>query len=158
MAVAKRTFADVAAMEAAMTYGESLSSGWRTVDQATIDAFAEATGDRQWIHVDAARAAAESPFGTTIAHGFLSLSLLSAMIAETFAIDSAVLTINYGFDRVRFIAPVPVDARVRATFALANVTRGGGGTRVTWDVAMEIAGSAKPALAAQWIALVVEGG
>ncbi len=158
MAIAKRIFADVAALEAAMTDGQSLASEWRTVDQATIDAFAEATGDRQWIHADAARAAAESPFHTTIAHGFLSLSLLSAMIAETLEIASAVMTINYGFDRIRFITPVPVDARVRATFALANVTRGPGGARVTWDVAMEIAESAKPALAAQWIALVVEGG
>ncbi len=149
-------FAHVAALDEASRAQTALTSGWHTIDQATIDAFAAATGDRQWIHTDSARAARESPYGTTIAHGLLSLSLLPTMIVEALTIESATMTINYGFDRVRFVSPVPVGAKLRATFALASTERATTGTRLTWNVTLEIAGAEKPALVAQWIALVIE--
>lgn len=149
-------FANVAALEAAAATDAVLASDWHTIDQATIDAFAETTGDRQWIHLDPARAARESPYGTTIAHGLLSLSLLPMMIAEALTIASASMTINYGFDRVRFVSPVPVGSSVRATFALASVERAATGTRITWSVTLEIADAAKPALVARWISQVIE--
>ena len=149
-------FANVAALEAATAARIVLASDWHTIDQATIDAFAEATGDRQWIHSDPARAARESPYGTTIAHGLLSLALLPMMIGEAFTIQSATMSINYGFDRVRFVSPVPVGARLRATFVLASVKRAPASSRMTWNVTLEIAGGAKPALVAQWIAQIIE--
>ena len=149
-------FASVAALEETAAANAVLASDWHTIDQTTIDAFAEATGDRQWIHVDPARAARESPYGSTIAHGLLSLGLLPMMIVEAFTIDSASMTINYGFDRVRFVAPVSVGASLRATFALASVERAAMGARIAWNVTLEIAGAAKPALVARWIAQVIE--
>ena len=149
-------FSSVAALEAAAAAKTGLASDWHTIDQETIDAFAEATGDRQWIHTDPERAARESPYGTTIAHGLLSLGLLPTMIVEAFTIDSASMTINYGFDRVRFVSPVPVGADLRATFALAGVERTATGARLTWEVTLEIEGVPKPALVARWIALVIE--
>ncbi len=149
-------FASVAALEATPATNAVLASDWHTIDQATIDTFAEATSDRQWIHTDPARAARDSPYGTTIAHGLLSLALLPMMIAEALRIESASMTINYGFDRVRFVSPVPVGARLRATFALASVERSASGARIAWTVTLEIAGSEKPALVARWISQVIE--
>jgi acyl dehydratase len=149
-------FANLAALEAATAAKTVLASDWHTIDQATIDAFAEATGDRQWIHSDPARAERDSPFGTTIAHGLLSLGLLPMMIVEALTIESATMTINYGFDRVRFVSPVPVGATLRATFVLASVERAPTGSRMTWNVTLEIAGGMKPALVAQWIAQIIE--
>ena len=96
-------------------------SEWHQVTQERIDEFAEATGDRQWIHVDRARAAVESPFKTTIAHGFLTLSLASSLIRSALQFDGARMAINYGLNRVRFMAPVPSGSRVRGRFALASV-------------------------------------
>ena len=93
---------------------ESAVSEWLQITQDRIDRFADATGDRQWIHVDPARAAAESPFGTTIAHGFLTLSLVSVLLRAAVALDGVGMALNYGCDRVRFVSPVPVGARVRA--------------------------------------------
>ena len=108
--------------ELAARVGETLgASDWILVDQARIDAFAQATGDAQWIHVDAARAA-QGPFGGTIAHGFLTLSLLPAMFESGLAFDDVVMTINYGLDRVRFPAPVPSGSRVRGHFVLKAFT------------------------------------
>lgn len=134
-------------------------SSWRTVDQGMIDRFAEVTGDHQFIHVDPVRAAAETPFGGTIAHGFLTLSLLSAMGQEAMPlIEGRVMGINYGFDRVRFLSPVPVGAKVRGRFVLAEITpRARKEAMLRYQVTIEIEGSARPALAADWITLAVLG-
>jgi acyl dehydratase len=127
-------------------------SDWITVDQAMIDAFAEATGDRQWIHTDPERAKAETPFGGTIAHGFLTLSLLSTMNFNCLPrIREQTLGINYGFDNVRFLAPVKAGKRVRCHFLLTHSRfRGAGMVMLTYDVSIEIEGERKPALTATW--------
>lgn len=122
-------------------------SDWILVDQARIDAFAAATGDHQWIHVDPARAAT-SPFGMTVAHGFLTLSLLPQFGEEAFAIDDVVMGINYGLDRVRFPSPVKVGSRLRGHFVLQAYQALEGGAQLTVDVTVEIEGQAKPACAA----------
>jgi acyl dehydratase len=127
-------------------------SDWITVDQKMIDGFAEATDDRQYIHVDPERAKAESPFGGTIAHGFLTLSLLSTMNYNCLPkIREQTLGINYGFDNVRFISPVKVDRRIRGHFVLTHCRfRGAGMVMLTYDVTIEIEGERKPALTATW--------
>ncbi len=132
-------------------------SPWRQVTQEMIDKFAEATDDDQFIHVDPERAAAETPFGGTIAHGFLSLSLLSAMAYETIPpLENAEMGINYGFDRLRFVSPVKCGARVRARFKLADATvRPSGWVQVGYDVTIEIEGERKPALTSRWLTLAV---
>jgi acyl dehydratase len=131
-------------------------SDWITVDQARIDAFAEATEDRQFIHVDP-DAAAQTMFGGTVAHGFLTLSLLSRMAADVMLIpEGTKIAVNYGFDRVRFVAPVPAGSRVRGTFTLANVEEKGPNQLITHhNVLVEIEGSDKTALTADWIGLLV---
>ena len=130
-------------------------SGWLTVDQPRIDAFAEATEDRQFIHVDPA-AAARTPFGGTIAHGFLSLSLLSRMAAEaTLLPDGLTMAVNYGFDRVRFLAPVRSGSRVRGRFVLDSLEQKAPGRMLMRHaVTVEIEGEDKPALTAQWLGLM----
>ena len=130
-------------------------SGWLTVDQTRIDAFADATEDRQFIHVDPA-AAARTPFGGTIAHGFLSLSLLSRMAAEaTLLPDGLTMAVNYGFDRVRFLAPVRSGSRVRGRFVLDSLEqKAPGQLLMRHAVTVEIEGEDKPALAAQWLGLM----
>lgn len=131
-------------------------SDWITVDQTMIDQFADATHDHQFIHVDAERAKAETPFGGTIAHGFLSLSLLSAMNYNCAPkIREQQLGINYGFDKVRFMAPVRSGARVRGRFLLEAIRfRGGAMVQLTYNVAVEIEGEKKPALTAEWLTIV----
>jgi acyl dehydratase len=131
-------------------------SEWITVDQAMIDLFADATHDHQFIHVDPARAAAESPFGGTIAHGFLTLSLLSAMnFGSIPKIREQTMGINYGFERIRFVAPVKVGSRVRGRFTLSECRfRGAGMLMTTYDVVVEIENEKKPALTACWITIV----
>lgn len=128
-------------------------SHWVTVDQPMIDAFATLTGDRQFIHVDPARAAAEAPFGGAVAHGFLSLSLLSGLAyAAQPGVAEAGWGVNYGFDRLRFLAPVPAGARLRARFVLATLDESRAGeVTLHWDATMEIEGAARPALVARWI-------
>ena len=128
-------------------------SEWLTVDQQRIDTFADATGDHQWIHVDPERAAA-GPFGTTIAHGFLTLSLVPHLLRDVVDYPAWPVRINYGSDRVRFLAPVPVDSRVRAGAELVAVRPSGTGTQVTVAVTVEIEGSEKPALVAQTLTLL----
>ena len=130
-------------------------SSWRVVSQEMIDKFADATDDHQFIHVDPVRAAAEAPFGGTIAHGFLSLSLLSTMAYETIPpIREAGIGVNYGFDRIRFASPVRSGARIRARFKLAELTsRPSGWIHFNYDVTIEIEGSNKPALTARWLTL-----
>jgi acyl dehydratase len=156
-AVTITRFADLNALERAV--GEpALRSDWLTVTQTMIDEFAALTGDRQWIHLDAERARRESPYGTTIAHGFLTLSLLSTLIQQTLAFPFASASINYGFDRVRFLAPVPAGSALRGTFALASLRRFAGGADIAWNVEVELRGAAKPVLAATWLSRVLVRG
>ncbi len=130
-------------------------SGWLTIDQPRIDAFADATEDRQFIHVDP-EAAAQSPFGGTVAHGFLSLSMLSRMAAEAMLIpDNVKMAVNYGLDRVRFIAPVRSGKRIRGRFTLDSIEeRAPGQLLLRHSVTVEIEGVDKPALTAQWLGLL----
>ena len=126
-------------------------SPWVEITQERIDTFARAIEDFQWIHVDPERAKA-SPFGRTIAHGFLTLSLLSHLSEKTFGFADRRMGINYGLNRVRFTSPVPVGSRVRARFTLQKYEPiEGNGVQVTWNVVVEIDGAAKPALVAEWL-------
>ncbi len=127
-------------------------SDWLQVDQDRIDRFADATGDHQWIHVDPVRAKAESPFGTTIAHGYLTLSLLPHMMMETLDVQGGRMSINYGLNRVRFSAPVRSGDRIRTRFTLAHLEDIAGGIQYTWHALVEIEGQHKPACVAEMIA------
>ena len=131
-------------------------SGWLTIDQGRIDAFADATEDRQFIHVDPA-AATQTSFGGTIAHGFLTLSLLSRMGAEAMLLPQGMtMAVNYGFDRVRFLAPVKSGSRVRGRFVLDSVEeKAAGQLLMRHTVTVEIEGEEKPALTAQWLTLLL---
>jgi acyl dehydratase len=131
-------------------------SSWIAVDQARIDAFAEATEDRQFIHVDPA-AATHTPFGGTIAHGFLTLSLLSRMAAEAMLVpDSLKMIVNYGLERVRFLAPVRAGKRIRGRFLLDSVEdKAPGRILMRHAVTVEIEDEAKPALTALWLTLLL---
>jgi acyl dehydratase len=126
------------------------TSGWVEVDQARIDQFADATGDHQWIHVDPVRAAA-GPFGATVAHGFLTLSLLPRLAAGAFRIADTRMGLNYGLDRVRFPSPVPVGSRLRAVCVLDRHEPIEGGAQLTMTVTIEREGGAKPACVAAWV-------
>ena len=127
-------------------------SDWVLMDAARVAAFADATEDRQFVHLDDARAAAETPFGGAIAHGFLTLSMLSAMSYQvTDGLSGIRASVNYGFDRIRFVSPVRVGSRIRGRFAVAGVDEGPGWMDVHWDVAIEIEGADRPALVASWI-------
>jgi len=126
-------------------------SGWMTVSQDAIDKFAEATGDAQWIHVDRERSARESPYGSTIAHGFLTLSLLSTLIRESIRFTGLRMAINYGLNKVRFISPVPSGSRIRALITLQSVAPVAEGFQATWQVTIEREGGEKPACVADWI-------
>jgi acyl dehydratase len=130
-------------------------SSWLTIDQSRIDAFADATEDRQFIHIDP-DAAAKTPFGGTIAHGFLSLSLLSRMAADAMLVpDSVKMAVNYGLDRVRFIAPVRSGSRIRGHFVLDSIEeKAPGQLLMRHTVTVEIEGVDKPALTAQWLGLL----
>ena len=132
-------------------------SEWREIRQGDIDSFAEVTGDHQFIHVDEARALAETAFGGTIAHGFLTLSLLSAFGLEALPpIANKRMGVNYGFERVRFLSPVRSGARVRGRFSLARLERRRANeVLLGYDATVEIEGGAKPALAALWLTLAV---
>ncbi|MBC3194795.1 MaoC family dehydratase [Pseudonocardia sp. C8] len=126
------------------------TSDWVTVEQGRIDGFADATDDHQWIHVDAGRAAS-GPFGTTIAHGFLTLSLLPRLVQDVYRVDGVKMGVNYGLNKVRFTSPVPVGSRVRAKVELVDVTDVTGGVQLTLGVTVEVEGSEKPALVAEWL-------
>ena len=138
--------------ELASRVGEEVGvSPWVEITQERIDTFARAIEDFQWIHVDPARAK-NSPFGTTIAHGFLTLSLLSHLSESTFSFSDRRMGVNYGLNRVRFTAPVPSGSRVRARFTLAKYEKiEAGGVQVTWTAVVEREGGDKPALIAEWI-------
>jgi acyl dehydratase len=132
--------------------GGEIFSPWRQVTQDMIHDFAKATDDHQWIHVDPVRAAAETPFGGSIAHGFLTLSLLSTLAYETLpVIETTSMGMNYGFDKIRFAAPVKAGAKVRAKFKLTDADiRPSGRVLTSYDVTLEIEGSLKPAFTAEW--------
>lgn len=130
------------------------TSEWLIVDQARIDGFADATGDRQWIHVDPQRAAGDA-FGGTIAHGYLSLSLLAPLMFELLHVEGTALVVNAGSDRVRFITPVRSGSRVRATAVIAGAERVAMGVRVRTAVTLEIEGADKPALVAETLTIFV---
>ena len=126
-------------------------SDWLVVTQERINAFADTTDDHQWIHVDVERATAETPFGTTIAHGFLTLSLLSGLMRNAVTIDGPRMTLNYGFNRVRFVSPVPSGSRIRARVVLGRLDDLADSTQVTWNVTVEREGGDKPCVVAEWI-------
>jgi acyl dehydratase len=148
-----RVFAGPEELEAAA--GEELGlSGFVAITQERIDRFADATGDFQWIHVDPERAARESPYGATVAHGYLTLSLLPVFIAEVRRLEGARQSINYGSNRVRFPAPVIVGARLRGRVRLAEAEdMPGGGVRVTYHTTVEIEGGTRPACVAETLAV-----
>ena len=132
--------------------GEELSvSDWYVVDQRHIDQFADATGDHQWIHVDAERAARESPFKATIAHGFLTLSLVSTLLRSAMNPTGLRMAINYGLNRVRFVSPVVSGSRVRGRFEVGAVEGTGDAVQVTWHITVEREGSEKPACVVDWL-------
>ena len=126
-------------------------SDWMTVDQKMIDTFAEATGDHQWIHVDVERAKREMPGGRTIAHGYLTLSLVPRMAATLMRVKKRSRGLNYGSNKVRFINPVPAGARIRLRQRIANAEPVQGGVRVTSEMMVEIEGLERPALVAELI-------
>lgn len=145
-----RVFANVEEFAAAA--GTSLgASEWLEVDQKRIDTFADATGDHQWLHVDPERAA-EGPFGGTIAHGLLTLSLLPVLNHKLYVIEKSSMIINYGFDKVRFISPVRANSRVRAVTAIGSVEEVSGGIQARLVTTIEVEGSVKPACVAESIA------
>ena len=124
-------------------------SDWVLVDQARINAFADATADHQWIHVDAERCRRESPFGAPVAHGFLTLSLISGMFDNAVRLTGARMVINYGLNKVRFPAPVPVDSKLRARMTLASITPVDGGVQLAWDGTLEREGGERPVCVAE---------
>jgi len=130
---------------------EVVVSDWLEVTQERINQFADATGDHQWIHVDVERARRESPFGTTIAHGFLTLSLLSHFLNNSLEFGNSKMGVNYGCNRLRFTAPVKAGSRLRARFKLKEFQRIEGGVQMIWDVSMECEGQQKPVLVAEWV-------
>ena len=137
--------------------GKSLGAGeWVTVDQKMIDQFAEATGDHQWIHIDVERAKREMPGGKTIAHGYLTLSLLPRLNQSIFRVKQRSRGVNYGSNKVRFTAPVPAGSRVRGHLTLKAVEPVEGGARLTMEATVEVEGSDRPALVAETLSLVYE--
>ena len=131
---------------------EAVVGDWHEVTQAQIGLFADATGDHQWIHIDPERARTESPFGTTIAHGFLTLSLLSQFLSQAVQLAFPLrMGINYGLNRVRFVSPVPVGSRIRPRILLSSLDPFEGGEQATWSVTVERAGVEKPVCVAEWL-------
>lgn len=126
------------------------ASAWHEISQRQIDDFARVTGDDQWIHIDAARARNESPYGSVIAHGFLTVSLLPILIREAVELRGK-MSINYGFNRLRFTGAVPAGSRIRARFTLNSIKDVDGGVEIAWGVVVEVEGREKPALVAEWL-------
>ena len=124
------------------------TSDWLTIDQKQIDTFAEATGDHQWIHVDPEKAK-DGPFGTTIAHGFLTLSLNPVLCQTAYRVDNVKMGVNYGLNKLRFTSPVPVGSRVRGSYELVEVTDVAGGIQLTVKATIELEGSERPAAVAE---------
>jgi len=129
-------------------------SDWHTVTQQQIDTFADATGDHQWIHVDPEKAA-QGPFGKTIAHGYLTLSLVPQLVWQVYKVENLAMGVNYGSNKVRFPSPVPVDSRIRAGVELVSLVPGGNGYQLTARVTIEIEGADKPACVAETVTILV---
>ena len=127
------------------------TSDWIEITQERVNTFADATGDHQWIHIDVERAKAESPFGGPIAHGFMTLSLVVPLATQTYTITDAKMGVNYGLNKVRFPAPVPVGAKVRLTATLKDVEEVAGGLQNTLAVTVEREGGDKPVCIAEWV-------
>lgn len=136
----------------ALTGQEVAITGWVDVSQERVNMFAEATGDHQWIHLDVERSRKESPYRGTIAHGFLTLSLLPMLMESAVSMPNCKMGVNYGLNKVRFPAPVPVGSRVRARMALLEVEDIEGGAQITWKVTIERDGGDKPVCVAESIA------
>lgn len=132
------------------------SSEWISVTQDMINDFAEATRDKQWVHVDVERAKKESPFKTTIAHGFMSLSMLSKMLGDIIQIDSVTMGFNYGLNKVRFPHPVPVNSRLQMRAVIKSIEKQNGGFKITFDCKVVIKGVEKPACVAEFLAMMFE--
>ncbi|GAA0402417.1 MaoC family dehydratase [Acrocarpospora corrugata] len=148
-----RIFADLGELAAAQ--GDHLGhTEWRVVTQEQVNLFADATGDHQWIHVDVDKAA-QGPFGRTIAHGYLSLSMLPSFMQELVRVDGIRMGINYGLNKVRFPTPVPVGSRVRASGEIAEITATANGTLVNLKLTIEVEGVAKPACVAETLSLYI---
>ncbi len=148
-----RTFSSIDDFSTAI--GEDLgTSPWMTIDQDRINLFADATDDHQWIHVDPERAAA-GPFGTTIAHGFLTLSLVPVLMAQVFSVERLAMLVNYGSDKVRFLRPVPVDSRICVQATLKAIEPTDMGIRATITVTVNLEDGGKPACIAEMITLMV---
>lgn len=126
-------------------------SDWIEITQHRIDTFADATLDRQWIHVDVERCARESPFGVPVAHGFLTLALLPSMFENAVRMVDVKMALNYGLNKVRFPAPVPVDSRLRARLTLASVEKIEGGAQLVWSVVVECEGNPRPVCVAEFV-------
>jgi acyl dehydratase len=128
------------------------ASDWLEITQSRVNDFADATEDHQWIHIDVERAKTDSPFGSTIAHGFLTLSLLPHFASQAFTVRGDFkMGINYGLNRLRFVSPVTVGSRVRGRFTLQSVEDVVNGAQITWTVTVEAEGKQKPALVAEWL-------
>ena len=132
---------------------KSVVSDWIVVSQEQIKLFADATGDHQWVHVARGRAESESPYGAIVAHGFLTLSLISPLLRQTEVLEGVRMTVNYGLNRVRFTAPVVAGARIRGRFVPVSVEESEAALKVVWNVTVECEQSAKPACVAEWIVL-----
>jgi acyl dehydratase len=145
-----RSFANLAAMKAEIG-NEVAVSDWVAITQARIDLFADATGDHQWIHTDAERAARESPYGATVAHGFLTLALLPALLVNALHMVDMTMGLNYGLNKVRFPAPVPVGSRLRARLTIAAIDDIADGAQVLWGVVIEREGGDKPVCVAEFV-------
>lgn len=153
----KRTVKDIEELQS-LVGTEVAVSDWFEVSQERIDQFAEATGDHQWIHVDPERAKRESPFGGTIAHGYLTLSLLPHLNSEAFGLEQKFkMGINYGLNKLRFIHPVPAGSRIRNRMKLLSVSEVKGGWQVNWTITVEIDGIDKPACVAEVIFRMYDG-
>ncbi|BDZ50350.1 MaoC family dehydratase [Frondihabitans sucicola] len=151
-------FASPADLVADGVIGTALGpSSWLSIDQERIQAFADATGDQQWIHTDPARAEG-GPFGATIAHGYLTLSLLPTLTDELLRVDGSSAAINYGADKLRFVQPVVVGSRVRAVGSITSADAGSSGVKLSYRVTVEIDGSERPALVVDTITLFVPAG
>jgi len=144
-------FDDVAALTAKISKEFGPWSEPIHVTQEKINQFADVTGDHQWIHIDIERCKKESPFGGPVAHGFLTLSLVSVLVRSAMSFGALRLAINYGLNRVRFIAPVPAGSRIRARFSPSSVGETGGGVQVTWNITIEREGADKPCCVAEWL-------
>ena len=145
-----RSFENLAAMKAEVGKEVAVSE-WVEISQDRINLFADATGDHQWIHTDAERAGRESPFGGTVAHGFLTLSLLPALLVNALHMVDMKMGLNYGLNKVRFPAPVPAGSRVRARLAIQSIEDIAGGAQIVWDAVIEREGGDKPVCVAEFV-------